>query len=229
MDKENIMRTIIEYCDSIPYSVGKFGIAQHPLFNSFGTVDCVTRELVVISPDNIDRLKQQRYDQIRKCFEMKDGLFGFFLQFHKPYRIPILMIIKDSISKKQFSQSLAELWMDTEFPHQNGVSVMVNLFELADKKDLMSSKEKIFLMKLPKEITVYRGLQRGAKLRGLSWTLNKDKAKWFAKRFDRQGKVYSAKIEKRKVFAYFNGREEEEIVLNPNYLKRMGEHKDGKI
>ena len=44
-------------------------------------------------------------------------------------------------------------------------------------------------------------------------------ADWFARRFDEDGTVYKAQIDKEHIFALFNGRDESEVVLDPKYLK----------
>lgn len=222
MNEDNIHKAIVNYCDSIPYEVGKFGIAQHPLFNSFATMDAKTRKLTPITNENFEMLKQQRYDAIKKNITNEDGLFSIFVvMINKPYWIPILTQIKPFISKKDFSKLLSDFWQNTEFPHENGVYVMINLFEEAYKSNLMTAKEKKKLKELPNELIVYRGLQHGAKVRALSWTLSKEVAIWFAKRFDRKGTLYQGKIKKKDIFAYFIGRGEEEIVLNPYKLHKI--------
>jgi hypothetical protein len=53
-------------------------------------------------------------------------------------------------------------------------------------------------------------------IRGLSWTLDRDKAIWFAKRFSMLPRLTPRLVEgfvhKRHVLAYFGGRKEKEIV-----------------
>ena len=56
-------------------------------------------------------------------------------------------------------------------------------------------------------------------LLALSWTLDYETADWFARRFDEDGTVYKAQIDKEHIFALFNGRDESEVVLDPKYLK----------
>ena len=53
----------------------------------------------------------------------------------------------------------------------------------------------------------------------LSWTLDKKTAEWFATRFSEHGYVYQAKIHKEDVFAFFNDRNEQEIVLDYRNLR----------
>ena len=63
-------------------------------------------------------------------------------------------------------------------------------------------------------------------VKALSWTLNKEKAEWFAHRFNQDGTVYEAQIDKKHIFAIFNGRNESEVVLDPQYLTDITEDQD---
>ena len=71
---------------------------------------------------------------------------------------------------------------------------------------------------LPDKFTVYRGVAIGRNPNGLSWTKSKSKAEWFSHRFDKNnniGYVQSAIADKQNVLAYFNSRDEDEIVVDP--------------
>ena len=227
MNKQKIMEKVREYIDSIPFEVGDFGLAQHPLFTSFGTIDMdekdESKKLVKIDDGNIERLKEQRYKHIEKNLQKDDGLFGLFMIIHKPYRIPILMKIREELTDKEFTESLIDLWVDTEFPHENGTELMILMFMSADKKYLMTKEEKQKLDGMNEMIVVYRGLQKDAQEKALSWTTEKKTAIWFATRFERKGRVLKAKIPKKHIFAYKEDRNESEIILNPNYLRNTKE------
>lgn len=70
------------------------------------------------------------------------------------------------------------------------------------------------LASLPETIMVYRGIQKDATTNALSWTLDKNVAEWFANRFNNNGTVVEVTINKKYVFAYINGRNEKEVVVN---------------
>lgn len=150
---------------------------------------------------------------------------GIFCQVDKPYRLAFLKYSKEYLTRETFSELFGEAWVISENP--NG-DVNVNLKELvvwyknADKRYLMSKEDFAVWESLPDTITVYRGVGVGRKPNGLSWTQNKEKAEWFAHRFDRNGKVgyiQKAVISKSEAFAYFNSRGEEEIVVNTQSIK----------
>lgn len=48
---------------------------------------------------------------------------------------------------------------------------------------------------LPNKVTIYRGIQGNKYYKALSWTLSKDKARWFSKRFTNNGTLFKAEIE----------------------------------
>lgn len=78
-------------------------------------------------------------------------------------------------------------------------------------------------------ITLYRGeSEKSTKLqRALSWTLNRDVAVWFAKRFNSSGIgcVYTANANISKVIAYITDREEDEILIRYRDIKNIKKEK----
>jgi hypothetical protein len=79
----------------------------------------------------------------------------------------------------------------------------------------MGPEELAILQSLPDTVKVWRGIRHRKSFNGLSWTLDRDKAVWFANRL-RNGRQKSLLIEgevnKKDVLAYFAGRDESEIV-----------------
>lgn len=93
----------------------------------------------------------------------------------------------------------------------------------ADKEDrdfLMSPEERAFQKRLPERMTIYRGCSEQelkSKRFGISWTLNKEKAEWFANRlrtFHERLKtvIVTKSINRKDAVAYFSDRKEEEII-----------------
>lgn len=81
---------------------------------------------------------------------------------------------------------------------------------------------------LPKgEITIWRGVNDPDDGRGISWTRDKDKAAWFAKRFarlngkDKTPAVFEATVFPENVLACFDGRGEQEVVVDPRGLRNL--------
>jgi len=101
--------------------------------------------------------------------------------------------------------------------------VLQFMFDFADRAKLLSAGEP-----LPDgdKFTVYRGVAgKGCKrrVRGFSWTLDYEKAEWFANRFNYFGDpaVFQATIDRADVLAYTNQRNEQEIICRPRSAKRI--------
>jgi hypothetical protein len=93
------------------------------------------------------------------------------------------------------------------------------------REALMDAADHEALARLPAEFPVYRGFQ-GRGRRGLSWTTSRATAEWFARRFevlDRLGEpqVVSGVARKEDVLAYFGGRGESEVVIDPAAVRKQ--------
>jgi hypothetical protein len=220
--KSDIKKTVevIEmYARALPVKDKGFGITQHILFPHTATFD-ENKNLVLITEQNKEQLIKHRIELMKKCKTVSE----IFIKFvHKPYRLTILYEIKDYMGKKEFTSLLADSWELTEYPHTNKIRDLIEMFKEADQNILFEDKkEKDYFDSLPEDLIIYRGTQSSkAKIRGLSWTLSKEKARWFSKRFKLNGKIYQAKIKKADIFYYSNGRSEEEVVINPFKLKKV--------
>jgi hypothetical protein len=79
----------------------------------------------------------------------------------------------------------------------------------------MSENDICAFNSLPEQIEVWRGTAYKRSVNGLSWTLDPEKAAWFARRFCWKSRVplVAKGIEQRGDFlAYFGDRDEQEIV-----------------
>lgn len=70
-------------------------------------------------------------------------------------------------------------------------------------------------------VTIYQGVGSEKYLDGISWTLAKSKAEWFATRFTDNGIVYSAKVKSKDILYYISERGEEEIIVDSKKLMQM--------
>jgi hypothetical protein len=98
------------------------------------------------------------------------------------------------------------------------------MFLAADRRHLMNDAELEFFSALPDSITLYRGsgnnVTPNRAARGMSWTLDLEKAQWFAQR-DGDGFCLKAQVPKRNAFAYFDGRDEQEVVVRYASVRRF--------
>lgn len=95
----------------------------------------------------------------------------------------------------------------------------VRIFRRAEKALLMDDDELRQYLALPEQITVYRGIRGRGSLKALSWTIDVEQAEWFARRWGKNGKVYSATISREDVLAVFTSRGESELVVDYSKLR----------
>lgn len=139
-----------------------------------------------------------------------------------PYLPAFFKFTHHFLSLNDYSSFLGSMWTIVEFPNVDDnipPQEFVKIFRMADKSLLMNDEERRLYLALPDEMTVYRGIRGRGSLKALSWTTDIEQAKWFAKRWDKKGKVYSAKIRKENVLAMFTSRGESELVVDYMKLK----------
>ena len=152
---------------------------------------------------------------------------GMFYITNKPYRLTFLKYAQPYLTKQTFSELFGDIWVTSENPNDDvNVSLreLVNWFRNADKKFLMDEKDYAAWKALPETMELYRGVGVSRKQYGLSWTTNLEKATWFAHRFDKgpeMGYVQKAIVSKKDMLAYFQSREEEEVVVDTFKIKKM--------
>jgi len=117
----------------------------------------------------------------------------------------------------EYWQAVAWTWANSENIHQNRRRWRWAIW-LADEPErtaVMEEEEHAALVALPDQIVVWRGTRHVKSARGMSWTVDRGKATWFARRFEiRRTKplLVRGRVTKADVLAYFSGRNESEIV-----------------
>lgn len=193
-------------------------VVNHPIIDSQYVL--LNKELVNLAEgDNLAKYREYLKDYIDS--RVKNYL-DFILFIKKPYLLAFLRYTEDYLSIEDFSEYLSESWVLVEYSNNDknySKSKLLKAFKRADKNILMNEDELESYNKLDDYITVYRGVKPKSSYKALSWTTNKKIAQWFADRFDKNGAVYKAKINKKYIFAYFSRRNEDEIVLDYTKLE----------
>ena len=155
--------------------------------------------------------KQERLEEFEKDKEFESYLF----LIEKPFRVKFFseLVKQNKIKKfsKKYWRILSSLWTGSENIFQNK-ELWDNL--LKDKTNhhfFMSKKDLNFFNSLENEFIVYRGYTHWEN--GYSYTLDKERAVWFANRFGQNGKLKEMLVKKEDVFAYTNSRKEKEIII----------------
>lgn len=143
----------------------------------------------------------------------------------RPYRVGALLdVLARTRAPEDVWPLVADVWVDSENIFQN-LSVWKRIWALPIPKRhelVMDDDERDVLAKLPDTVQIYRGYVHRKSRLGLSWTLDRERAKWFARRYSRDGVVVSGTVPKSNVLAYFDRRGESEIVALPKHIDEVG-------
>lgn len=133
--------------------------------------------------------------------------------YERPFRLETLLNWWDdgNISASLMPRLLREMWIDSEEPQiyqDELIPIFRELGFITDEEHDAPTES----------ITVFRGTLPEW-VEGMSWTRSMDIAVWFAQRFDRKGVVYTCEAEPTDILAMFDGRGEQEVVLDPSTIK----------
>ena len=213
----SFLYTDYEVVDGIP---PQFAII-HPVFEStIAGISDGDNGKIVDFYNNDDNLQLVR-DSFLKRIKSSTTINELYCIVRKSYRLTFLKFAEPFLSCNDMSELLADAWTTSENPNQDNnvkLPMIVRWFKNANKKLLMDEEEYEVYKSLPDKFTVYRGVAIGRNPNGLSWTKSKSKAEWFSHRFDKNnniGYIQSAIADKQNVLAYFNSRDEDEIVVDP--------------
>lgn len=157
--------------------------------------------------------------------EKLDSVLAFITLVTKPYLVSVYSHIRTYLSPADNAEVLRYVWTTSETPNMPvGMthSQLITAFKKADKESLMDADERETWASLPEQVKVYRGVPDKAGKKGpkaLSWTLDKERAKWFATRYEDTGVVWSGTIPKEYVHAYFDG--ESEAIIDYRHLEAL--------
>ena len=179
------------------------------------------KELNIIIPVNsISFLRQDidRFNMIRES--VKDGKINneyLLLLTEKRYKEDVFFsLIKEE--KDLFKVRELAILVYCELEYINRYDEFKDIFE----------KTKGFITENDIEIdedvvTIYRGVtEKSSEIStALSWTLSKEVAKFFSTRFDSDGEIYCAKINKEDILVANNLRNEFEVIVKPDKLMNV--------
>lgn len=152
-------------------------------------------------------------EQISKSKATQDWE-SYIFTHERPYRLNAFLDVERSLSDVKYWEVLGSIWIDSENIWQNK-DTWRNLIKSSrgSNEYFMSTEEREYFSTLPDVVKVFRGCIANKNKTGLSYTLSKEKAEWFAKRFNSDGVVVEKEIKKHKIFAYLNGRGEDEVIV----------------
>jgi hypothetical protein len=154
----------------------------------------------------------QKKKDLEKAIAEKN--FNQIIYLHeRPYRLQAFIQIAPQLSDTKYWSILSGIWTDTENQWQN-LEQWKELLSAnrSSRHYLMDESEVQLLNSLPEFVKIYRGCVKGLNENGLSWTLDKAKAKFFANRFSKEGIILEREIPKSEIIAVFLGRGESEVI-----------------
>ena len=168
----------------------------------------------------INELYERKLAAIEEAFREEDW-YRVVHMHERPYRLDAFLTIPaGQLSDEDYWALLSEIWTDSENISEN-LTVWKQLLtsDRPGRQRLMSETERNALRRLPETVEVFRGYSHPDAAEGMSWTVDEDRAWWFAARFEpEQAWVASARVSRAAVIAYLDRRGEQEILLNPEDL-----------
>lgn len=184
-----------------------FDMIKHPLVFSIMHV-----------PQLNHRMNEQLKAKKKRCDEaLENGECEVYIWMHeRPFRLEAFQEIADKLSDYEYWRMFRMVWMDSENISENHSTWMELIFE-SDKSyeamQLMLSEELRLLNNMAHPVRIFRG----GHLPGLSWTLDREKALWFAGRFTPQGErqLHEGWTDRNSIVALFLDRGEKEVLVSP--------------
>jgi len=148
-------------------------------------------------------------------FENNNEFESYLTLIEKPFRVFYFneLVKQNRIKKfsKKYWRILSSLWTGSENIFQNKELWDELLRDKTNSHYFMDKKDLEYFNSLPNEFMVYRGYVHWEN--GYSYSLDRERAVWFAERFGQNGLVIERLVKKEDVFAYINSRKENEIIL----------------
>lgn len=156
---------------------------------------------------------------LERALEEKDWHSYVWLH-ERPYRFDALTTLiteHDIPSDDDMWKLVRDVWIDSENVWQH-FDEWCELLSNEDSMLMMTTDELAEWNALDAIVPVYRGAKLEINEEGLSYTLSKERAEWFARRFaneDEPAVVIRASVPQHKIIALMHGRGEEEVLVLP--------------
>ena len=194
--------------------------------NAYG-MPMIHHRLVINIPysEALNRIINLQYKQkklaVQREYESRNWASYVFIH-ERPYRFDVFCEIKDKITlEKEFWDLVGSIWTDSENICENFDEWHELWSEpLPGREAVMDEKERNLLNAMPDSFQIWRGAGHPLPEAGLSWTRDRQKAIWFARRHHestrhKDAHLASGIVKKKHVLGYFTGRNEREIVVLP--------------
>lgn len=154
----------------------------------------------------------------------KEKNWGVLLNvyYERPYRLYAFEQVCEDMTDEEYWDHLGDIWTDSENIWQNELQWIEFLTsDRVGREHMMDEEEHAALMAAPATLNVYRGFHMEGREEGCSWTLERARAEWFARRYTRdddKAQIAIGTCSKDDVIAHFMGRGEAEVVILPEHV-----------
>ena len=194
-------------------------VVSHPFFESAFLCEPTTKKVFNALEDK--EAYVSLLEGFKTSIENATAVSELMMYITKPYRLAVLKQLRELclLSARECGNELGKVFQGVELLSYGGVGkiTLLSWFRKADKESLMDLEELAFYKALPPLVTVYRGIKERKYLKGLSWSLDKETATWFARRFGSGGFVCEAVVPKESVLCYKNY--EDEVIVDYREIK----------
>lgn len=152
----------------------------------------------------------------------KRAIDGLLILADDTTRLGLFSNLALLLSDKGYWYALGQAYTDSDWLDQVPIEWKRLFFSSSKphREFLMNADEQTFLNSLPRRIRIYRGMstqERDSGEFGISWSLSEERAKFFANDYLRHAVkyekvVHSIEVRQEDIIAYFNGRQEQEII-----------------
>jgi hypothetical protein len=174
----------------------------------------------------MNKMLKQKKSMIEKAIE--DRNWSRYITLHeRAYRIEALEALWFSVALHcDFScrwKLFREVWIDSETIGRE-IDRWNELIRSTDDHDeyreIMTEDDLESFDAMTFPITIYRGAIEGVNEEGLSWTVSRQKAEWFARRFSSSNAVVLVSTcDREEVVFITTERDEDEVVIHPDFLE----------
>jgi hypothetical protein len=158
---------------------------------------------------------------------LADKQWHTFIFLHeRPWRLEALLELTELVDDTTYWGLVGDVWSDSENIHENFDEWDELLrYPRPGREAMMDDEERAALADMDDVITVYRGFEQDLNEEGWSWTTDRRKAAWFARRFAQEDdcpSVLVGEVNKGAVLAYLMGRGESEVIVAPEAVRVRG-------
>lgn len=163
---------------------------------------------------------------------------GFLALFGSHERLCAFEQVSGDMDDAQFWANLRDVWSGAEFMAPDldrWERLLFSSRPCAGAAAMMDAEERARLAKLPDRLTIYRGQQRETDRLGFSWTLNRERAAWFAstRGHDRlihlsrgtwrpgPGVVLCGSVRRASLLCFLADRGEDEVLVRPEHVQEI--------